>query len=71
MAVAIEDRAARRIAESLVGKLNVLTTVDLMVRIIQAGLLTMAEADAIKLDWEANHRFALPQFKSFQKILSP
>lgn len=71
MVVAVEDRTARRTAESLVGKRNVLSTTDLMVSIIHAGLLTVAEADAIKLDWETNHRFALRQFKSFKDCLPP
>jgi predicted nucleic acid-binding protein len=50
MLVAVEDRTARRRAESLVGKQNVLSTVDLMLRAIQAGLVTIADADAIKAD---------------------
>jgi hypothetical protein len=71
MLVAVDDRTARRTAESLVGKHNVLSTVVLMLRAIQAGLITIAEADAIKADWEANHRFALPQLKSFGDHLVP
>ena len=71
MVVAVEDRTARRTAESLVGKKNVLTTTDLMVGIIQGGLLTVAEADAIKLDWATNHRFVLSQFQTFGEILPP
>jgi predicted nucleic acid-binding protein len=70
MAVGVEDRTARRTAESLVGKRNVRNTTALMVSIIQAGLLTVAEADGIKLDWATNHRFALSQFRSFGDILS-
>lgn len=71
MLVAVEDRIARRTAESLVGKQNVLSTVDLMLCAIQAGLVTIADADAIKADWEARHRFALPQLKSFGDLLGP
>lgn len=71
LAIALEDRTARRTAESLVGKHNILGTVELMVLALQAGLLTVADADAIKADWEANHRFALPQFKSFKGLLTP
>ncbi len=69
MAVALEDPAARRAAESLVGKHNNRCTADLMVSGIQASLITVAQADTIKADWEANHRFALPQFKSFGDLL--
>jgi predicted nucleic acid-binding protein len=71
MVVAVEDRTARRIAGSHVGKGNVLTTTDLMLSIIQGGLLTVAEADAIKLDWATNHRFALSHFQSFAELLPP
>jgi hypothetical protein len=71
MRVAVEDRAARRTAETLVGSANVLTTSDLMVSIIQYAILTVAQADTIKLDWETNHRFALPHFQSFAQLLPP
>jgi predicted nucleic acid-binding protein len=67
--VALEDRVARRHAESLVGRNKVLTTQQLMVGLIQATVLSVAEADAIKLDWETNHRFALPGFQSFGDLL--
>ena len=67
--VAVEDRAARRAATPLVGHSNILTTTQLMVGMIQAGLLTVQEADAIKLDWATNHRFNLAQFQSFADIL--
>lgn len=69
--VALEDRAARRRAESLVGRNFVLTTQQIMVGLIQAALLTVADADSIKLDWETNHRFAMPGFQSFTELLSP
>ena len=42
-----------------------------MVGLIQAALLTVAEADSIKLDWETNHRFAMPGFQSFGDVLTP
>lgn len=58
--VAIDDRRAineaRRIAEGLV----IVRTADLMVRMIQEAMLTVEEADAIKDDWAANHRFRIP-----------
>ena len=71
MRVAVEDRAARRAAALLVGHANILTTTQLMVGMIQAGLLTIQEADAIKLEWATNHRFNLAQFQSFADILPP
>ena len=69
--VAVEDRAARRTAIQLVGHSNVVTTTQLMVSMIQTGLLTVQDADAIKLDWATNHRFDLAQFQSFADILPP
>jgi hypothetical protein len=69
--VALEDRIARRRAESLVSRINVLTTEQLMVGLIRATLLTVAEADVIKLDWETNHRFAMPGLQSFSELLTP
>ena len=58
--VAIDDRRAiseaQRIAEGLV----IVRTADLMVRMIELAMLTLAEADAIKDDWAANHRFRIP-----------
>jgi predicted nucleic acid-binding protein len=67
--VAVEDRTARRTAESCVGKANVLSTTELILTMIRAGILTVAEADAIKLDWENKYRFALPEFQTFGEIL--
>ena|SRR5438105_15092752 len=69
--IAIEDRAARRRAESLLGRTYVLSTQHLIVGMIQATLLTVAEADEIKADWEANHRFALAGFVSFAELVRP
>jgi hypothetical protein len=48
-----------------------LDTVSLVVEAIRAGLLSIAEADAIKADWEQNHRFIKKHFKSFSELLSP
>jgi hypothetical protein len=42
----------------------VVGTADLMVQAIREGLLTVAEADAIKSAWELHHRFKLT-FGSF------
>ncbi len=69
--VAIEDRAARRAAAPLVGHNNILTTTQLMLGMIQAGLLTVEQADAIKSDWATNHRFNLAQFQSFADLVPP
>lgn len=62
--LAIDDRKAVREALRIEAGLAVLGTADLMVQIIREGLLTVAEADAIKSDWETHYRFRLA-FVSF------
>lgn len=38
--------------------LQMLDTQSVMLSMIRAGVLTVEEADAIKIDWETNHSFA-------------
>ena len=67
-AIAINDyRALRRLPETY-KSLHLEDTTSLMVSLIRAGVLTSAEADAIKADWEANHRFRLT-FPSFGDLV--
>ncbi len=63
-ALAIDDRKAAREALRIEAALTVVGTADLMVQGIREGLLTVAEADAIKSAWEQHHRFKLT-FGSF------
>ena len=63
-ALAIDDKLARKRVAALYPAITILTTELIVVEMIQADLLTIAEADAIKLEWEQNHRFKLP-FESF------
>lgn len=56
-------RQARRIDPDLV----VLETQDLMVSMIREGLLGIKEADGIKNDWAAQHRFRL-NLRSFRDV---
>lgn len=63
-ALAIDDRKAAREAQRIEAALTVVSTADLMVQVIREGLLTVAESDAIKSDWETHHRFKLA-FGSF------
>lgn len=60
-ALAIDDRRAAREAHRLIPGLAVVGTADLIVVAIQAGLITVPEADAIKDDWTAKHRFRLSE----------
>lgn len=58
--VAIDDRRAINEAQRIADGLVILRTADLIVRLIHHAMLTVEEADAIKDDWAANHRFRIP-----------
>ena len=57
--LAIDDQRAATQARSLDPKLTILTTQDIIISMIGENLLNISEADAIKDDWAANHRFRL------------
>jgi len=67
--LAMDDIRARNKALEREPGLRLLDTVRLVVEAIQAGLLTVAEADAIKADWEQNHRFIKKHFSSFAELI--
>lgn len=62
--LAIDDRRARNRATQFHSAIQLLSTESLMMSFIQDGVLTVEQADAIKLDWETNHSFKL-KFGSF------
>lgn len=64
--VAVDDRAAKKLAVQHCAADHVLDTVDLMVSLIHANVIDVAAADAIKMEWETQHRFRL-KFKSFHE----
>ena len=66
-ALAIDDRQATVQARCTDRTLRVLTTQDLMVSMIGEALLDIAEADRIKDEWAAGHRFSL-KLGSFRDI---
>ena len=66
--LAIDDRLAVNEARRVNDGLMILGTADLMVQMIREGLLTVADADAIKDNWAANHRFKL-KFASFAGLI--
>lgn len=66
--LAIDDRRATTQAKQVEASLTIIRTQDLVVEMIQRGILTVGEADAIKADWEQNHRFTL-KFGSFSELL--
>jgi len=63
-AIALDDKLARKRIANLYPTLAVLTTESIVIDMIRAGIINVTEADAIKADWEANHRFKL-SFSSF------
>lgn len=66
--VAIDDRRAINEAQRIADGLVIVRTADLMVRMIEHALITVAQADTIKDDWAANHRFRIP-IASFADIM--
>ena len=67
LVLAIDDRQAIVQARRTHQSLRILTTQDLMVSMIDEGLLGIEEADHIKDDWAARHRFRL-KIRSFRDI---
>lgn len=66
--LAIDDRKATKTAARIYPALHYLTTAEIIVLNIQAGVLTVEEADAIKDDWRLNHRFTL-NLTSFAELV--
>jgi predicted nucleic acid-binding protein len=62
-----DERAWKRAASFCAGVLRE-STVSIMVALIRAGTIDVGEADAIKLEWETNHRFRL-KFTSFTEVV--
>lgn len=62
--LAIDDKSAAKKALKFHPEIELIATEDVMVMLIQTSVLTVEQADAIKSDWEANHRFRL-MFSSF------
>ncbi|WP_165074790.1 hypothetical protein [Paludisphaera rhizosphaerae] len=67
--LAMDDGTARKKTAAQYPTIKLLDTVGLVVEAIRAGLLTVAEADAIKLDWHDNHQFKKPKLLSFGDLL--
>lgn len=62
--LAMDDERAWKRAAAFCSTIPRENTVSLMVTLIKGGVIGVAEADAIKADWEANYRFRL-LFASF------
>ncbi len=68
--LALDDRKAIATARRVYPRLTCLTTQDLVLENIRQGTLTVEDADALKDEWRAHHRFAL-KIKSFADLLAP
>ena len=71
LALAMDDKDAWRLGGLHCIGVPRLETVSIMVDLIVAGTLSVAEADLIKADWAANHKFRKPSFASFAELLPP
>lgn len=67
-AIAIDDKAATKLISRSYPGTPVHTTRSIMVGLIKSAVLDVTEADAIKEDWKAHHRFRLP-LKTFREEL--
>ena len=65
--LAIDDRRATIQARHIDPTVRILTTQDLMVSMIDEGLLSIAQADTIKDELAARHRFRL-KLDSFRNL---
>jgi predicted nucleic acid-binding protein len=67
--IAIDDnRAVKRAVREVGARLEVVKTVDVVVALIQAGVLDMPAADRIKDIWAHHHRFRI-KAACFQDLL--
>jgi predicted nucleic acid-binding protein len=60
-----DERAWKRAASGL----SRLDTMSVMVALIKAGVVDVGAADAIKSDWESNHKFIKKHFSSFAELI--
>jgi predicted nucleic acid-binding protein len=68
-AIAIDDsRAIRRVIREVGAKLEIVTTIDVMVALIRLGVLDIDAADRIKDDWAQHHKFRI-KAASFRDLL--
>jgi predicted nucleic acid-binding protein len=66
--IALDDNNAIKLVSRLFPSVHIETTATIIVALIRAGILTVAQADGFRDDWATNHRFRLP-FRSFAEIL--
>ncbi len=67
LAIAVDDKAARKKAKALFGFEQFVGTADLVVAAIRGGLIDVLGADEMKRRWESELRFRMG-FGSFQEL---
>jgi predicted nucleic acid-binding protein len=67
--LAIDDNVAIKSTRSLAPNLPILRTQDLMVKMIQEGVLNISDADSILQDWAINHCFKM-KFRTFKELIT-
>lgn len=67
-AVALDDKVGRSRARTAFPQLPIVGTKDIVIAAIVGGAITLEEADALKVDWEQNHRFRF-RFATFSDVL--
>jgi len=68
LALAMDDRRAWKRSAAFSAGIQNEDTVSIMAALIKSDIIDVACADAIKADWQANHRFTL-RFASFADVL--
>lgn len=66
--LATDDKKAIKQARSCSPTISIVTTQDLIVSMIEIGLLDIDEADALKNDWANSYKFQI-KFRSFKDLL--
>ena len=66
LALAMDDERAWKLAGGGIVRID---TVSVMVALIKAGVIDVTAADAIKSDWESNHKFIKKHFSSFAELI--
>ena len=69
LVLAMDDEIAWKRASAFCTGVAREDTVSLIVSLIKERVLTVMEADVIKLDWEKNHKFRKKTFSSFAELV--
>ncbi len=67
-ALAMDDRVATKHAFRAFPQIQIRKTQDIVLSLIREGVLSLADADALRDEWQAHHRFTIP-IASFREIL--